>query len=398
MSTDRKRRRKAQCQGSATATAEDTNKSFQLTSSAAQFYDLDVPLVSSDLQNSKDLRELGPIEEQNAITLIRRLRDTGYSVIALSHLIKGKFNPDRDSATKAVPWNFDPSSYSKYGIHDGKKMKIFKRLNVNIEADFGDFCSNVATDTVTTALKTYDIIAMSPQNETSFTSICTMSNLFYCDIITLDYTSGRGGIQLPYKIKTTDIKAAANRGLIFELPYGPAIIDPSKRKAFVQTARLFLNAIVGIKDDTTRNPPKIIISSGGRVFENHDYGVMALRSPHDMINFANVVLGFQQKLSRDAFCNNALCAIQRGWNRSHGKVASSSVVSLKKGRDVPLNFEVIDSPPDGLIVKSTPDVDEEEADDEEHTQKVEGIVNNIESHNERDSDDNDDDEDFLKLS
>jgi hypothetical protein len=338
-------------------------------------------------------------EEQYA--LIQRLKQTGYSVIAMSHSITGKFNLDRDIASRTMPSSLyssvDTSSQESKGggknndnssscnNNNNKRVKllgtenrlfvssagknhngnrsgsrgeachILKRLNVCIEEapDLGIYCSNAPNEATSDALKSYDIIAMSPQNDKSFSSICNMSNLYYCDIITLDYTSGKGGgsggaCQLPYKIRVSDVRAATNRGIVFELPYGPALTDPSKRKAFIQTARSFLNACVGVKDDH-HQPPKIIISSGERVFENKDHGVMALRTPGDMINFTNLVLEFGQQLSTHAFSSNALWAVQRGRNRRMGKVVSSSSVTFRKGVLKCLNFEVVDSIPDSIL-------------------------------------------------
>ena len=76
-----------------------------------------------------------------------------------------------------------------------------------------------------------------------------LCQIFYSAIsfhwITIHITSGRGGvcgiIQLPFKLKSSAIRAAPDRGVLFELPYGSAlVVDMSKRKAFsTKTARLF---------------------------------------------------------------------------------------------------------------------------------------------------------------
>lgn len=410
MPSGRRRRR--------TTTAQSLSKlSGTDRKGAAAFYDLNVPLTIDTQSrnnhgiNKGDVPKRGPKEEQFA--LVRRLRQTGYSVVALSYSINGKFNPDKDIATKNVPTNLElyadaPTkrrkleeissttssiSHQNDSLYGSEDAKILKRLNVTIQeaSELGNYCSNISNVNMVEALKSYDIIAMTPQNDASFTSICTMSNLFYCDIITLDYSSGRGGVQLPFKLRTIDIKAATNRGLVFELPYGPALTDPSKRKAFVQTARLFLNASVGVKDEN-RQSPKIIISSGERVFENKDYGAMALRSPLDMMNFVNVVLGFDQKLASDAFSNNAFWAVQRGRNRRVGKVASSSLVDARKGSCIPLTFELIDGPVDDIVteLKSRDSPEEIESD-------VEGCSDATKLQQKQNEVEFDHDEDFLKL-
>ena len=373
--------------------------------------DLDVHLVldnreqrhSQAKQKNTSMIKRGSKEEQ--YVLIERLIQTGYSIIALSHSIKGNFNPENDLSTKTMPsfvWN-DSTTHSennnklKFGKHTG--IEILKRLNVIIQktSELSIYCSNLANDSVSEALKSYDIIAMTPQDDETFTSICTMTNLFYCDIITLDYTSGRGGIQLPFKLRASDIKSATNRGIVFELPYGPALTDPSKRKAFVQTARLFLNAIVGVKDDC-HQPPKIIISSGSRVFNNNDLGVMSIRSSSDMINFANVVLGFDHDVARDALSSNASWVVERGQNRSQGKVTSSSSLSMVgagKRHDIPLSFQVVDPPFDGIIpdpMTNNNNNNNDVMDEQEDTSKYSSTLVEKDDKVEFDHD-----EDFLKL-
>lgn len=368
-------------------------------------------------------------EEQ--LKLMNRLNETGYSVLALSHSINGdEFYPDRDNATKTIPNYYSQFNNNDDDVDDdnhgkdkqqvdkgknkrpkipkkSKKMTILKRLNIRIEeaSELGNYCINVNNHkkSFTEALQSYDIIAMSPQNDSAFKSICTMSNLSYCDIITLDYTKGRGGIQLPFKIRASDIEAATNRGLAFELQYGPALTDPKKRKAFVQTARLFLNASLGVKDDY-RQRPRIIISSGERVFEHEDHGVFALRSVDDMINFTNIVLGFDPKVTSDAFSTNALWSIQRGYNRRVGKVASSSdFVDIRKGLSKSLNFEVMDSSHsiDDIIEESKIDDNGSIDNDDDCSNKEKSNSSDIqveqESDDEKIDEEFDPEEDFLKL-
>ena len=457
-----RRRRRKKSQGS----SYDGAKRLKVSPALSSFCDLDVPLVldrsirnnyadhhqyntdidtdaanvvknkttgisttpgSSRKKKSIKLKRASKEEQYN---LIDRLKETGYSVIALSHSINGdEFFADKDSATKTIP-NYlyrlnnnddandhninkdkqqgDKSNKKRLKVQkSSKKITILKRLNIRIEeaSELGNYCINVNNHkkSFTEALQSYDIIAMSPQNDSAFKSICTMSNLSYCDIITLDYTKGRGGIQLPYKLRTSDIEAATNRGLVFELQYGPALTDPKKRKAFVQTARLFLNATLGVKDDH-RQRPKIIISSGERVFEHEDRGVFALRSVDDMINFTNIVLGFDPKVTSDAFSTNASWSIQRGYNRRVGKIGSSSnFVDVRKGLSKSLNFEVIDSSHslDDIIEESKINDDGGASDDDNYNnkEKSESVDIHVEggSGDENAVEEFDHEEDFLKL-
>lgn len=299
-------------------------------------------------RNTKNaITKRGSNEEHSA--LVQRLQSIGYSTIALSHSIDdGKIRPDRDIATKTIP-----SSLIEYvALNSGgvkkiewtnKDFTILRRMNITIHesSQLSDFCWNSPNETLTEVLRSYELIAMNPRNDSSFSSICNMSNLFYCDIISLDYTSGRGGIQLPYKLRGSDIKAATDRGIVFELSYAPALTNPSKRKAFLQTARQFLNATLGVKD-SLHQPPKLIISSGDRDFENIDHGIMALRSYLDMKNFAQIVLGFDDKFASDIFCAYSSWVVQRGCNRHCGKVSSGASIDLPSKTCKQTKFEVID--------------------------------------------------------
>mmetsp|Transcript_31575 Transcript_31575/g.36840 ORF Transcript_31575/g.36840 Transcript_31575/m.36840 type:complete len:422 (-) Transcript_31575:29-1294(-) len=397
------------------------------------YYDLDVPLlldkghsnnhyVTSSKQNRKSLEIFSRRPEKDHHILIQSLKNTGYSRIALSHTIYGSFNVEKDLATKAIPdslFNMEfienkmntskkprkldnetgvPSFSSNRSRNENKSssFQVLRRLNVVVEklSDLAAYSSNNSNERIVEALKTYDIIALSPRNEETFSSICSMGNLFYCDIITLDYTAGRGGVQLPYRIKTRDVIAATNRGVAFEIPYAPALIDPSKRKALAQTARMFLNTSVGVKDSIDRNPPRIIISSGERTFQKNDYSVMALRTPGDIKNFCNVVLGFNDRLACDALSQNGMLTSRRGQNRRMGKVSNSFSIETRK-RDVStLKFQVVDSIPDDYFVN---DIDSSHSNEDvqvERTSKEEQSRNNEEDKD----DDDDEDENFLKLS
>jgi hypothetical protein len=450
----RRRRSKVSSDGGATSTATHTRNT---ETEESLYYDLNVPLIldknhatdnhgNIEYENSDAGTDAGTgttanngLSKENS-ALISRLNQIGYSVIALSHSIKGRFDLDKDAASQTIPssctfmsriQNGDNKSSKESnkkrvklsgnrrvdgsGSNSNRSCRILKRLNVIIEeaSDLELYCNNVPNGATSEALNSYDIIAMSPQNDTSFSAICTtsastgtsnMSNHYHCDIIILDYTAGRGGIQLPYKLKTSDVRAAANRGIVFELPYGPALIDPSKRKAFVQTAHLFLNTCTGggIKDndgDDNDNdgdndehdlPPKIIISSGQRIFENNDRGIMALRSPGDMINFANIILSMDQKNSRDALSSNAYHALQKGRNRRRMCKGESSMS---------LNLEVGDYIPDDI---SNAEASLESNNKNNINDNMQEIANNMfinseESRNETNIEESDDEEDFLKL-
>jgi len=332
--------------------------------------------------------------EQHRI-MIQRLRNTGYSAIALSHTVRGSalLDPARDGAMRTIP----PSIVEDllYGTSKKKETKkkrsrndiasgrnnendehihvgaenqnrlgvtILRRLNVIIEqpSDLAHYsttpleASSVSTknnDQTTikiqnhkTALNSYDIIALIPLNDESFTSSCTSTTALHSDIITLDYTKGRGGIQLPYKLRAVDIRAATRRGIAFEVPYGPALVDPSKRRALVRTAHLLNDVCLGVREP---HPPRVVLSSGSRRQSSGsgdntdgDAGVMALRSPGDMKNLAGVVLGWDDVRVSKIMAEHPRMAVLRGHNRRLGKTVVGSGVGIGTGRMTSVAFSV----------------------------------------------------------
>lgn len=311
--------------------------------------DLDVPLVlksnsggaasvslsSSNKKKAKPTKWKGQKEE--LISLISMAENAGYSYIAVSHLVHGQVKESSDqvfgSTIESVIENVKKrrkECYNRAVLNNPvADVKILKRLNVVIEqtSDLVHFSDGI-DDKMKSILNSYDIIALSPRNETVFTAICNSKNLFYSDIIILDYTAGRGGVQMPYRLKKSDISAAASSGLSFEIPYAAAIIDPTKRKAFVQTARQFLNASLGV----TRPSPRVIISSGSRILDGRDFGAMSLRNPSDILNICKVMLGFQDRVVSKMLTESATETIQRGQNRKNGRVCHLN-----------LTYEVLDT-------------------------------------------------------
>jgi RNase P/RNase MRP subunit p30 len=172
---------------------------------------------------------------------------------------------------------------------------------------------------------------MSPRNETVFSAICNTAHLLYVDIITLDYTAGRGGVQLPYTIKSSSIATAISHGLYFEIPYGPAIMDTNKRKAFVQTAKQFQLAIMAKSSSSSTFP--MVLSSGNRRRMNgdKDMGPMALRLPGDLQNFIQVVLGLSNTMAGKWMRYNAQRVVdrERKWKMDSNK-STEKLVAYEK--------------------------------------------------------------------
>ena len=239
-------------------TKTKTSKRLRLTRAlvSSKGYDLNVPLPEiSTLLSSFSTK--GARVQNRRGTLLDRLVYLGYGTIAFSHTSYGPLREDRDVAETAItfPENVPQS------------CTLLRRVNVVIEelSDVG-FYSGASSDESTATpgqskddrslLNGYDIVALSPRNEATFSA--AWSSARAVDLIMLDYHSTRVG-RLPYRLRSSDIRAATGLGIAFELCYGPAIADPAKRKFFVQAAGEFITASVGV-----RPKPTLILSSGPR--------------------------------------------------------------------------------------------------------------------------------------
>ena len=219
--------------------------------------DLNVPLPEVTTLSSSFKGKSSLHNRKNA--LLERLHQIGYDTVAFSHTAYGKLQP-KDEANTAV---FFPENKPN-------GCTLLRRVNVVIE-ELSDlrFYNNVyessvqskssiaypedANSSISSLLDGYDIVALSPRNEATFSAACTSG----VDLIMLDYNSSRG--RLPYRLRSSDIRAATGLGIAFEICYGPAIADPAKRKFFVQAAAEFISASGGV-----RPKPTLVLSSGSR--------------------------------------------------------------------------------------------------------------------------------------
>ena len=265
--------------------------------------------------------------------MIDRLSSTGFTYLALTHIIYGRPKPE-DKASVAIPSYLWASSSEKTNenknskkrtlqesseIDQGekKRIRILRRLHVILEnvSDMGFYLSNGPQEQL---LNEYDIISICPTNELTFQSTCSSATM--ADIITLDYTAR--GLRLPYRIRSIDVKAAIERGATFEIPIAPALIHLKQRKALVCACQELKNNSLGLK-------PPIIVSSGDRTLDGTDVGALALRMPGDISNLCKAVMHFDGSTASCAIGLTASRALQRGRDRRSRprniKVVASSI-------------------------------------------------------------------------
>jgi RNase P/RNase MRP subunit p30 len=222
--------------------------------------------------------------------LFSRLATTGYQTIAISHTVYG--GPPVD--LPMVP-NIQPKS----------TMRVLQRLHVVVEnvsdlSLYPPFLSEKLRND-------YEIISVSPRNEAVFQQVCTMSSVF--DIISLDYASGE---RLAFKLRASDVESAVGGGMVFEIPYASAILHKNHRKGLIQTCRELQVASLG-------KNLKVLMCSGGRVYQERDVGAMALRTPEDIVNLAKTVLRFDGPTSSQVNSQAARFVLEKARNRRFGE-------------------------------------------------------------------------------
>lgn len=276
--------------------------------------------------------------------LVERLASIGYTTMAFSHVVYGRPRPDDNvesmlqlpvSSTQKRDELDESSIDSALGNRKTKRdtfsnIRIVKRLHAIVEnsADVGAYSNTSTAENASTLslLQQYDLVSLAPRNDVAFQSACSASE---ADIVTLDYTAGRGGVQLPFRIRPADVRALVERGAAFELHYAPALLNIQQRKALVQTARLLQMASTGI-----RPKPRILFSSGDRtVTGDVDMGPMALRSPGDLINLMQTVLGVDATTAHNAMGSSAIKVLERGAHRQAGQLQSRLAIDVVSESD-----------------------------------------------------------------
>lgn len=273
--------------------------------------------------------------------LVERLASIGYTTMAFTHVVYGR---PRENDSMNTLLQLPASAAQKRGTTDesskGAKrqsrketvsnIRIVRRLHAVVEnsSDVGVYSNTNTAEYASTLslLQEYDLVSLAPRNDVTFQAACSASE---ADIITLDYTAGRGGVQLPFRIRPSDVRAVVERGAAFELQYAPALLNIQKRKALVQTGRSLQMASTGI-----RPKPRLLFSSGDRaVTGDVDMGAMALRSPGELINLMHVVLGFDASIAHDAMGVSAVNVLERGELRKLGQLGSRQLIDVVSESD-----------------------------------------------------------------
>ena len=252
-----------------------------------------------------------------------RLTNTGFTCMALTHIIFGRPRPNEDSVDVAIPeslWETSSSANVKRNNvpllpsnANKQPITVLRRLHNVIEnlSDVGIYAYQSSGSQLSSKLlNDYDILSISPRNEAVFQAACKSATL--ADIITLDYSAGRGGLKLPFKIRSSDVRAVIERNAVFEIPFAPALLHEKQRKGLVQTCRELQMASLGLK-------PRVLLSSGDRTKDDSDVSAMALRVPEDLINLCQTVLRFDANMARASISATGLHVVNRARERRWGR-------------------------------------------------------------------------------
>ncbi|KAG8527061.1 uncharacterized protein KY384_008490 [Bacidia gigantensis] len=184
----------------------------------------------------------------------------GYTTIALEFSITGKV-PAQITNEIPNPLPFTPPA----------KLRIIRRCTLFLS----DPSQNYRLPQLST---TYDLFALRPTTEKALQLACYSLE---CDLISLDFS-----IRHPFYFPIKTIKSALERGIKFEICYGPGVLNAdggASRRNLISNATQLIRATRG---------KGIVISSEAKE-------ALACRSPADIINLA-ALWGLPQERGTEA--------------------------------------------------------------------------------------------------
>ncbi|XP_054800047.1 protein GAMETOPHYTE DEFECTIVE 1 [Prosopis cineraria] len=243
------------------------------------FFDLNVPYLERLPTDKATL-------ERQRIKIVVKAMELGYTGIAYNRTIKGVMS---DSHRCCIPL-LTLSSLLKVapslslsvklhrdllGIPSAAPFRQYTRLTVCVENSLQAQALNSGNP----ILKTYDLVAIRPLNQTVFDQACERMEV---DIISIDFSG-----KLPFRLKQPMVKAAVERGVCFEVIYSGLIMDTQIRRQLICNAKLLV--------DWTRGKNIILSSAAPSVNE--------LRGPYDVANLSSL-LGLSKEKAKAAISKN----------------------------------------------------------------------------------------------
>jgi len=216
------------------------------------YYDLNVPWTSRDA----DLQ-----------SKISFLADLGYNVLGLNCSLSGKLPADITCPIPAtLPIALAPS------------IRILRRLTLTLH----DTAQNYRIKDLTSPSCGYDLFAVRPTDEKTLQQACLSLE---CDIISIDLA-----VRYPFHFKHKMFSAAIERGIRFELCYGPGVAasDSTARQRVIENATALIKVTRG----------------RGLIISSEAANALACRAPADIVNLA-VIWGLGQERGMEAVTKEA---------------------------------------------------------------------------------------------
>lgn len=233
-------------------------------------------------------------KEQLPVTL-KALQDAGYGAVALNHIVEGRL-PKTKCPFGRVEFPGRKESLSQYTrltlIMDNPQQNL--GLNMNNEI-----------------VRSYDFIAVQPQNEKMFQVACNSLDI---DIISLDMSS-----RLAYPIRPGYVKVALERGVAFELCYGPMIQDAGARRHTIANSMALLRFAKGGRRG-------VIVSSGAT-------SPWQIRAPADVMNLAGL-LGVPPQLRKSVMTMGPHQVFVHAGSRTHSYRGAAVLMPTEEAKAV----------------------------------------------------------------
>ncbi|XP_052733521.1 protein GAMETOPHYTE DEFECTIVE 1 [Vigna angularis] len=243
------------------------------------YFDLNIPYPQPSLTNKV-------AEQSNRTRLAVKAMELGYTGIAYNRTIKGVMSDQHRCSiaplTLSSLLNVLPSLSLSANLHRSI-------LGVPLSTPFRQYTRlTVCVDSATQAqalnsgnpiLKTYDLIAVKPFNQTAFDLACQTMEV---DIISIDFSA-----KLPFRLKQPMVKVAMQRGVCFEVTYSGLFADIQKRRQLISSAKLLM--------DWTRGHNIVFSSAAPTVNE--------LRGPCDVANLLSL-FGLSKERANAAISKN----------------------------------------------------------------------------------------------
>ncbi|KAL2332084.1 hypothetical protein Fmac_019665 [Flemingia macrophylla] len=227
-----------------------------------------------------------PTDQSNRTRLAVKAMELGYTGIAYNRTIKGVMSDHHRCSiaplTLSSLLTVLPSLSLSANLHRrllgvplSTPFRQYTRLTVCVDSS----AQAQALNSGNPILKTYDLVAVKPSNQTAFDLACEKMEV---DIISIDFSA-----KLPFRLKQPMVKAAIQRGVCFEVTYSSFFADVQIRRQLIFSAKLLM--------DWTRGQNIVFSSAAPTVNE--------LRGPCDVANLLSL-FGLSKERANAAISKN----------------------------------------------------------------------------------------------